>query len=206
MLRRIGFRHVLPPAQLVLYGVLCLNAYWDRPGQQPCIIIDTYGDQAVFAQEGLDLSFSHPVCHTPNAERVAISLNLPAVMLGWIIGDALLHVYTEPGRFVLTAPAVVLLWYLVGLWIDRRLGYVSLQKARFRFPRILAKVAHGFSILMVFLSAILILRALISQSHRIDPYFVASSIASWSVFLLVVTTSNLRRDGVSVNGKSPYPL
>jgi hypothetical protein len=113
------------------------------------------------------------------------------VIFGMVIEGTLLHVESELWLFSLSAPATRLVWYLIGLWIDRRLGRVAVRRGR--FPRILAKAAYGFSILMVLVSAILIARAFTDYSHRIDTYFVAGGFASWSVFLLIVTSSNLRR-------------
>ena len=196
MLRRIGFRHVLPPVQLLLYCVLSLNAYWARLGQQPCSVIWSSSQGILLAQEGDTVTFSPP-CREPTSLLVAGSLNLPAQLAGLILA-ATLHRESDAWSFAITAPMVVILWYLVGLWIDRRLGRVAVRRGR--FPRILAKAAYGFSILMVLVSAILIARAFTDYGHRIGTYFVVAGFASWSVFLLMVTSANLRRGAVSRQG------
>lgn len=197
MLRRIGFRHVLPPVQLLLYCVLILSAYWGRLGQQPCTFMWSSSRDILLAQEGDTVSFPPP-CREPKSLLVAGSLNLPAELAGMILAASLaatLHREGDAWSFAITAPMVVIFWYLVGLWIDRRLGRVAVRRGR--FPRILAKAAYGFSILMVLVSAILIARAFTDYGHRIGTYFVVAGFASWSVFLLIVTSSNLRRSAAS---------
>ena len=194
MLCRIGFRYLLPPVQLVLYCVLCFSAHWDRQGQQPCTFIWSSSGSFVFAQDGGTVTIVP--CRTPKAELVAGSLNLPAQMAATILAAILATALHREGglwSFATSALLVVLLWYWGGLWIDRRLGYVGLRQGHSRLSHFLAKVAHGFSIPIVFLSVIMLLRAPFSQGHRVEGYVVASSFVSWSVFLLVVTSSNLRR-------------
>jgi hypothetical protein len=198
MLRRLGFRHLLPPLQLFLYCVLCFCGYRDRQRQKPCTNWIS-SERTSLAQNEEDFPLPPP-CREPKAWLVAGSLNAPAQMAGTILAAILataLHCKGDLWSFATSAPLVVLLWYWVGLWIDRRLGYAALRHGR--FPRILAKVAHGFSMLLVLFSAIMTVRALISQSQMIVPYVVAGSFACWSVFLFVVTSLFLRQT------RPPFP-
>jgi hypothetical protein len=212
-MRRVGYRHVLPPAQVVLFGVLCLTAYWDRLGQQPCMYIDTYGNAPVFAQEGPGIPpFGlHPPCHEPAAQVIAMCLNSPAVFVGLLIEPTLLHSGLEPEAsfFFASAPAVLLLWYSIGRWIDRRLGYVGLPKGHRSFPRVLAKVAFGCSVFILFLSAIVLAHSVYSHHHRWDDVVVASGFVGWSVFLTAVTWANFRRThpplSADPQAQSPHP-
>jgi prolipoprotein diacylglyceryltransferase len=138
---------------------------------------------SVFAQEGDNIEMPPP-CRTLKTELIASSLNLPAQVAGMVLAALLavtLHREGDLWTSAASAPMVVLLWYWVGFWIDRRLVHVGLRKSRFHLPRILAKLAQVFSILMVIFSAILIVRALISQGH-LDSYVVTGSFTCWSVF------------------------
>ena len=212
-MRRFGYRHLLPPAQLVLFAVLCLIAHWDRLGQQPCMIIDTYANAPVFAQEGPGIPpFGlHPPCHEPRAQVIAICLNFPAAFVGLFIEDTFLHRWlgSDASFFFASAPAVLLLWYWVGRWIDRRSGYVGLPQARRRSPRLFAWVAFGCSVLFVFLSAIVLLRFVSSHRYRWDDVAVGSALAGWSVFLMAVTCSDVRRSRPSspeeAGALAPHP-
>jgi len=196
-MRRVGYRHVLPRAQVVLFGVLCLTAYWDRLGQQPCMYIDTYGNAPVFAQEGPGIPpFGlHPPCHEPGAQVIAMCLNFPAVFVGLLIEPTLLHsgLESEASFFFASAPAVLLLWYWIGRWIDRRLGYIGVPQVRRRLSRVFAWVAFGCSVPFVFLSAIVFVRFLSSHRHRWDDIVAANTLLGWSIFFIAVTWSNFRR-------------
>ena len=205
MIRLIGFRHLLPPVQLLLYGVRCLSAYWGRQAQGPCMYLWSSSQSNVLAQEGDTIELPPP-CRTFKTELIAGSLNLPAQLAGMALAEMLavtLHREGDLWTSAASAPMVVILWYWVGFWIDRRLGYVGLRKSRFHLPRILAKLARVFSILTVIFSAILIVRALLSQGH-LEVYVVTGSFTCWTVFLLVATSSTLRRSGVLSSGGGSF--
>jgi hypothetical protein len=107
--------------------------------------------------------------------------------------------------FATSAPLVVLLWYWVGLWIDGRLGYAGIQHGRIHYPHFFANVGFGFSVLAVFISAIMLLHATFHRGNRVDEFLVGSCFTCWSVFLLAATSSNLRRRGASESAKRPLP-
>jgi hypothetical protein len=203
MMRRIGFRRLLLPVQLALFGVLSLIASWERVHQQPCSYVWSSLDFQVFAQEGPGTGPFPAPCHEPRALLIVLPLNLPAALVGLILQDSLLHRSSDAWLFLVSAPAVVLLWYLVGLWIDRRLGFVALPKGR-RFPPIFARLAFGLSVLILIFAAIVVLRSVLSH-HRIEEIVVATSIAGWSGFLFVVTRLNLRRSLPPFSAESLAP-
>jgi hypothetical protein len=194
--------------QVVLFGVLCFIAHGEWQQQGPCDFYWSSVERPVFAQIGDEAGFLPP-CRTPKAEEVAIALNLPAVFTGAILGAGLVLILHRQGDvwWVLSSiPMVAVLWYWVGWWIDRRLGFFGLLKHRFRLPSVLTKAAQGFSVVMIFLSAFVMFGALLYHHHRLDEYLVVSSFLFWSVFLFEVTWPNPRRHTTSTDGEGPFPV
>jgi hypothetical protein len=211
-MRRIGFRRLLLPVQLVLFGVLCFIAHRERQRQEPCTYYWVSFDTPAFAQQPGETVTFLPPCRAPKAELVATALDLPATLAGAILGAALAAILHRKGdiwSFVVSAPMVALLWYWIGLWIDRRLGYVGLPQGRRSFPRVLAKVAFGCSVFTVFLSAIVLLDSVLLHHYRPDGVVVGSTLAGWSVFLMAVTWSSFRRSrpplSAEPRAQSPHP-
>jgi len=207
MMRRIGFRRLLPPVQLVLFAVLCFIARRERQRQGPCGYYWSSVWVPVFAQE--DVPFvPRPLCCLPKAQLAAIAVDLPAVLVGGIL-EGVLRRKGDVWAFALSAPLVVLLWYWVGLWIDRRLGYVGLPQGNRAFPRVLVKVAYGCSVFTAFWSVTGLLGSVLSHHYRPDNLVVASGLAGWSAFLTAVTWSSLRRSGSPVppesEAQAPHP-
>ncbi len=207
MLRRIGFRYLLPPLQLFLYCALCFCGYRDWQGQKPCTNWISSG-RNFLAQNEEDFPLPPP-CRRPNAWLVAGSLNAPAQLAGTIPAAILataLHREGDLWSFAISAPLVVLLWHWVGLWIDRRMGYVGLQKCRFRVPHLFVMVGFGYCVVTVFMSIIMLLHAPFSRGNRVQEFLVTICVACWSVFLLVVTSLNLRWRGALAKGKGSNPI
>ena len=191
MIRHIGFRRLLPPLQLVLFGLLSLMAHWDRLGQKPCTQLWVSLEAPVFAQEGETLTLPPP-CHEPITSLIATGLNLPAVFASLLVADTILHHTSDEWLFITSSPAILILWYWAGLWIDRRLGFVPVPHRRWRFSRTYAKVAYAISVFIGAFAGVVLLRFLFFRRTAIDGV-LSIAFFCWSLFLVVVAWSNVRR-------------
>lgn len=190
MMRRIGFRRLLPPVQLVLFGVLSFIAHGERQRQGPCTYYWSSFDSPVLAQEGDTVTFL-PACRSPKAELIAGCLDMPAMFAGAALAFALRR-EGDLWASALSTPMVVLLWYWIGLWIDRRLGYVGPPRGR-HFPQSAATMAFVSCVFLLVLSVITWLRVVLFQHHRVDRFLLSSAFLGWWVFLTAVTGLNSRR-------------
>jgi len=181
-MRRIGFRRLLPPVQLVLFGTLIWFADREEQRQLPCSVAWVPLAPTVYAQDQADVGFDDS-CRRPLAESIAVDLNLPAVFAGALAAVALRH-DTDRAVYGASAPAVLILWYLVGLWIDRRLGYVAGPLRRRRYPLLLLKAALGFCLLLFLLS---------DAGWVFHPVSGMMGLIAWSGFFFAVVWSNQHR-------------
>jgi len=106
-MRRIGFRRLLPPVQLVLFGSLLWFAHLEKQRQEPCIVFLASLAPPAFAQESVEIPFGPP-CRTLKAELIANAMDLPAVFAG-VLAAAALRRETDSWQHGASAPAVVLL-------------------------------------------------------------------------------------------------
>lgn len=177
---RIAFRRILPIVQLVLFIALlsvgkaqedALSARFEaaRAGQAK-----TAGGAIAWDLRTL----SH--YYGPVPVVVCESINLPAIL----VAGALELLFPEMKwlSYVGAAIAVAGLWYLLGLWLDRRLGLLppGTRRPRGSLVRVLAWVAliilGGFSVIVfAFL--------LLGETHHGWPTLVARiALMVWSAF------------------------
>jgi hypothetical protein len=204
MLRCIGFRHLLPPTQVVLFGVLWFVAHGENQRQGPCDYYWSSVEPTVFAQDGESVEFLPP-CRAPKALLLAVGLNLPAVIPGAILGPSLGYIFhrnSDIWLLVGSVPLVPFLWYWIGLWIDRRLGFVGQPPPRRRFPRILVEMTFVLSLLGLFMSAVVVGHCVFYEYHYVRDFVGGISAGGWAVLLIVVTRSILRRSGLSLPRES----
>jgi len=196
-MRRIGFRRLLPPVQPVLFGSFLWVADWEKQRRQPCFEGISL-TPSVYAQEQPEIPF-RPPCRSSKAELVAMGVNLPAVFAGLLTAAALRH-DTDRWQNGASTPAVVLLWYWVGLWIDRHLGYVAAPQRRRRYPLFLLRAAFALCLLFFLLSA---LRWAVGSNRGVEWVTVTSALGCWSGFLFAVVWSNRHRALATVFAEPP---
>ncbi|HWR13338.1 MAG TPA: hypothetical protein VN577_00810 [Terriglobales bacterium] len=104
MIRRLGYRRLLPVAQLTLYFALLGIGYFQLPPQ-------------ALAQEHRTFTPVSP-SNIPTAWKVAVALNVPAMVCGALLTSILYPHGTELFVLLFSAPFVALLWHFIGRWLD----------------------------------------------------------------------------------------
>jgi hypothetical protein len=185
MIRRIGFRRLLPVALTLMHLVLVLDAAMHLPHR----LSGVHSPQAyhtVEYQEGITMPTEaiEPKPLTP-AMKVALVLNLPALLAGGPIAAFLFH---ESDMSLLCASTVFVppLWYGIGCWVDGFLGYRPVRESR---------PWRGF---WTVLSAILFCVSIVSVTpinhHRLpDKYWIGTALILWSALFLVISASGFVR-------------
>jgi hypothetical protein len=205
LLRRTGFRRLLPVVQLALYIALIwpdwMHLYRASvPKLTPLV-------QSVLWQESEEFEF-HPIYidrPTPIRTKLAVLINLPAVLP---VGIALSFLLPSGPRAELVLwsaglPCVVFLWYAVGLWIDRRLGFIPSRARRFSRLRLgMWSALYAMSLILVCLLigylGLLLFHAR-NEFSDVQPRQIALfallvlPVAWWISFAFLVCRSGLRR-------------
>jgi hypothetical protein len=168
MLRKIGFRRLLPVLSLALYVASICVGNAGRSGTTHISATRTHTAE---------------VGTIPARVKMAVSLNVPAVLAASLLNAIVFHFQTS-GVFLLAVPFVPVLWYPVGKWFDRRLGWVHRCKPKRTFIRDTLVVASGvLAILSVVVFAQVIKRGYPGPP---DTFWIAFGVCAWFAFLLVV--------------------
>lgn len=167
MIKAIGFRRLLPVANLLLYvGLMCCgNGRWTSSGQAD----------------------SHAVT-VPILNRCVIALNVPAVFAAFGLNAVVFH-FQLKYAFLLSIPFVLLLWYPVGCWIDRQVGWSLRRK---QIGAVLRDVFLASAVLISVLAVVLFVQII----HRVgprDPFWMGYGICAWFAFLLTVLAGTVYR-------------
>jgi hypothetical protein len=189
MIRRLGFRRILPLAQLAIFIILVGIGAWQVGESHSGARV-----QPVAWQEGQNLPDLHPQpqYRMPAAWLIAIAINVPATMLGALCAE-ILRIGSNIGGLVCSMPFVLLLWQLVGRWLDRQLRFLP-----FRPPNTATRIACWIGI--VFSAALLAIGILAIRSHSALTPEVLSLAAGWlvwSLLLFVMSVLTLRRAAAS---------
>jgi hypothetical protein len=184
MLRRYGFRRILPIVQLGLFIVLVSIGAWQMSRWPSHSNL-----RPVVFQENENLPEWHPEPNrVPSVWLIAIAINVPATMLGALCAE-LFHIGSNFSALLCSMPFVLILWHLVGRWLDRQLGLLP-----FRSPGIATRAMCWFGILA---SAVLLAVGLMAvRSHTgitIEVLSLAVGWIAWSSFLLAISLLTLRR-------------
>lgn len=159
MLRRIGFRMLLPLLNLILYLAL--------------ICIGSAGNiQAIAA----NADFS-------TRAKVAFSLNVPALAAAIVVNVVVFHF---PASFIswLALPFIPLFWFGVGLWIDRRLGWSRRRIPKRSFIRDTFLIV---TCLATALFAVELVKTILQQRRgSADMPWLDFGVCAWTGFLLTV--------------------
>lgn len=170
MLRRIGFRSLLPLANLVLFlSVACFNNCYYNPASSS--------------------NTTKPV-RTPTRVKVVMSLDLPAMAPVTFLTVVVPRI-SATWLSLVSGLFIPILWYYVGRWIDRRLDWAARPKPRrtlFRDAFLIATaVVAGLPIIAFLLSLSAPDRRVHSSATGIEV-----GIYAWYCFLLVIVAEMLR--------------
>ena len=173
MIGKIGFRRLLP--------VLCVLTH-------TALLLFTSAGQYV-TTSSVDSTDYPPISDMPPppltaAQKTALVLNLPALFL--CIPALLVF---SVGSLLTSLPFVPLVWYGVGRWLDKLMGYVPQ-------PR---QLRRKWRWLFAILSAILVCLGIatitpINHHPTLNAYWVAAALILWSgLFLVISTSGSIRR-------------
>jgi hypothetical protein len=127
MKSRFAFRRVLPVVQVLLFFwvLVMAHAYWTAiEAEQE---IERLAHPPPEGRVGWDLRSSWN--GKDQIPPLAILLNLPAFLVVVLLDGFLpIESLPRPMKIVLLSAAIAALWYLVGLWLDRRLGLASVSR------------------------------------------------------------------------------
>jgi hypothetical protein len=202
MLRRLGFRRLLPATQTILYLALVgpfsyetlkLTSQLSSPDAQIRRARETGGFRP--------MQFDRPA---PRRVILALAINLPVVLTA---GIAFVPIVPEGARgnaawLLYLTPFVALLWYGVGLWVDPQLGWIprsppSPSTLRRRAWRIAFSLFAGLLLIAIALLVIILAKA-IGGTGAVGPQqlgelmMVYTPAVGWSFFVLMVCRQELR--------------
>jgi hypothetical protein len=181
MLRRVGLRTLLPISSLALYlALMCIgNA---RESRQT---LATAKATAVIAD-------------FPTRVKIMFALNVPAIATAFFLNEVVFHLQANY-IFWLALPLVPLLWFKVGLWIDRRLGWVRRREPKRTFIRGAVLVV---ACLVAILFVIALLQTILGQRRSpgsTDMPWLNFGVCAWSASVKVSSRNRARR--VDCTGK-----
>jgi hypothetical protein len=101
-MRKIRFRVILP----IIFGFLALALFaWD------------YQNNRVVAEMGMGWDMGPPIWPYRAVALFVFAVNAPAYLISWPILNVL-HLRTLELHYAVWFPAIILLWWLTGTWID----------------------------------------------------------------------------------------
>jgi hypothetical protein len=185
MIRRIGFRRLLPVAFTFLHMALVFEAATHPPHRLSGMHTPA-AYHPVEYQESLSMPTEsmEPEPLTP-ALKVAMVLNLPALLAGIPIAAFFLH-ESDMSLLCASTPFVPLLWFGIGRWVDGLLGYRPVRAAG---------PWRGFlTVLSAFLLCISIVSVTpINRHHMPDTNWIGTALILWSALFLAMSASGLVR-------------
>lgn len=118
------------------------------------------------------------------------ALNLPALSIALIL-RAILKLGTNAGLW-LALPFIPVLWYIVGLWLDRRLGWARRSAAT---PSRIRRVSLAISFCAAVLFGIPLLQTIYEARRTggtLGNAWLDLGVCTWYAFLLVVLAEMIR--------------
>jgi hypothetical protein len=183
MMVRIGYRRLLPVLFTVAHVALLLYG-----SAHPYHTLSSIHRESAYHRLAYQESASipwDPKGSTPlkPALKIAILLNLPAMFAAIPIAVVFFH-GSELGLLYAPLPFVLLLWYGIGLWLDRLLGYVPHSGKVHKTWRGL------FAALSVGLLCLSIASITPLNHHRTgDTYRVGLALILWSALFFAMSMS-----------------
>jgi len=183
MIRRIGFRRLLPVLLTLVHVTLLLCALEQRHRSISSYCID-FAYHPVAYQEGSSVRWE-PMEPKPllPAQKIAILLNLPALLLAIPVALMFFH-GDDMASLYAAVPFVPLVWYGVGRWLDGLFGYVSRSHAVHRvWSGLFAVLSTG----LLILSVLMVTPA--NHHRRPDTYWVGTALVVWSALFVAISLS-----------------
>lgn len=166
MLRKIGLRRSLPILNLAFYiASMCIGL------PMRAHLTSMSAAQVHSVESGT----------VPFRIKFAVALNVPAILAAVLL-NAIVFRFQINHMFLVAAPFVPMLWYPVGRWFDRRLGWVQGRKAKRTFIGDTLLVLCG---LLAILSVVVVLQT-IRRAYTPDSLWLVFGVCTWFAFLLVV--------------------
>ena len=190
MLRRIGFRRLLPVLNLVLYAASMCIGNASESGQTRMSAAHAHGGEADTI---------------PTRVKIAVALNVPAVIAAFLLNAIAFHFQTNR-VFLLAVLFIPLLWYPVGKWFDRRVGWVRRGKPKRTFIRDALLVVSG---VLAILSVVVLIQV-IKRGYPGPPdtFWIGFGVCAWFAFLLIVVagmfhTRFLQKSEITITPMNP---
>ena len=183
MIRRVGFRSVLPLLFTLVHVSLLLYSHQRQPYRLSGSAPNQY--RLVIYQEELTPKWepSEPKPLTP-AQKVSLLLNLPSFFFAIPLVAILRH-ETDTGMLYAVLPFVPITWYGIGRWIDGMLGFV---RKRWWLPRSLSGLVAFLATGVLVLSACGVTP--INHHRRPDTYWIGTALILWSGLFLAMSLSS----------------
>jgi hypothetical protein len=184
MLRRFGFRWILAVAFTAVHLILIALSVRNQDTRsisetKPTIQVVVFQEQGAVQWRPM-----HPRALSP-LEKIALILNLPALLIGMPIAVTLFHGNDFATLYAAT-PFVPLLWFFAGRWLDGQLGYIAARPERFVAARAVGRrVAQIVGALLLLLSV----ASLTAINHHRDINSVWIGTAGLFWFGLMLTMS-----------------
>jgi hypothetical protein len=175
-----GLRHILPVCFTVLYAVLMLSAWRQEEAARHRPAVESMDDMYM------------PPYNPPRAAQWALGLNLPAVVASlptlWIVSRIAPHT-NDPLVYAIIGFFVPLLWFLVGRWLDRRIGLLPPRPEKQTSAFAIAGLAA-----LLFLDGFLIFAVMNAEVYQ--GKFTMISMAAWLSFAAFCLYLRIRRQPV----------
>lgn len=188
MRQRVRFRALLPTINLFLFGVLSV---WGAPNRVVAMI-QAEGTLQVFNPWNNPLS---PLLSGPRLFTVA--LNAPAFGAASLIVVMLRVPYLATANSVLLimVPFIAVFWWLLGRWLDRRLGLLPALPATRRALLIPAVVLTTITLTIFTYRSIFFLAGGKAGFHGETPLVAASSygMTAWLTIWLIMLVTAIKR-------------
>lgn len=189
-MKRIRFRRVLPIVQLALFVALLVV------GKQEQRAYEAGREAARVAslskgETGSEVIIWHLLRrYVPPALRINGAVNFPVELAAGLLGTgSSIKPDSLEMKWVVKGLGVLVLWFSVGIWLDRRLGLVPAppQHRPWRIVQVLTKIACAVCVLF----AALMTYVAIYTHH--DDHLVYVPSAAWAAFGALVLALLIRR-------------
>jgi hypothetical protein len=187
MIGRIGFRRLLPTFFTLVHVALLTYASTHRYHTLSSFHGESQYHYALYQETS---GAWEPMEPAPEpGPKLAIVLNLPASVLAIPITFVLFR-GSDMGLLDASVPFVPLVWYGIGRWLDRLLGYTPPQSCRAGVRR-----HRIFAVLFTGLLGLSIASITPLNHHQTgDTYWVGSALVLWSaLYLAIAIYGSIRR-------------
>jgi hypothetical protein len=186
MIRRVGFRRVLPLLFTLVHVSLLVYTHQQQPYRSSGSAANRH--RLVVYQEESPVKWV-PIEPRPltTAMKVSLLLNLPSLFLALPFA-ATLHHETDIGMLYAALPFIPIIWYGIGRWIDGMLGFI---RKRWLLPRSLSGFIASLATGLLALSALTVTP--INHHRQPDTYWAGTALILWSALFLAMSLSSFYR-------------